>query len=121
MKGNLLNIQRAYDKSFKKWCSVVDNLGWRVLVEYCDSSDEMPSGSGLDAYAVCQAQYPYLSAVISVNLCRSKGLSVEEVDEIVCHELCHILLSPLDPLPSRELEYTVTSLSRILCGISRTG
>ncbi len=112
-----MNIQKAYDKYFKKWQWTLDNLGWNVGVEYLDNGDDMP-GDGAEAYAVVQAQFAYLSAVISVNLKKSKTLSLKEVEEVVVHEICHVLLAPLEVEPGRDLEYTVTSISRIMCGIT---
>jgi hypothetical protein len=100
---------------------MVRSYGWKYTVKYFTASEDMPDGSDAKTGAITKWNFKYLDATISVNLNTCSGMDEDEIEEIVIHELTHLLVSPL--MESSEitpLEYTVTSIARIFQGLRQT-
>lgn len=109
---------RAFKKHFKRWTYMIKHYGWKLTVCYCDGADEMPAEATLEANAYTETNFKYLDAFVYVNVRKNCSLSDSEIEYVVIHELTHLLVSPLQE--SNEitpLEYTVTSIARILQGL----
>lgn len=108
--------RRLLERQFKRWVYMVTHYGWKVDILYHKCAEDMPAGG--DCQALTIAHFQYLDAVVHVNLRRCNDLSEKEIEYVVVHELTHLLVSPLresqDEIP---LEYTVTSLARIMMGL----
>ena len=112
---------RLFKKHFKRWVYMIEHYGWKLTLYYCDSIEDMPERFDSECGAGTIAKFPYLEAAIYVNLKKSADLDEAEIEYIVVHELVHLLVSPLQE--SNEvtpLEYTVTSLARIIQGLRKS-
>ena len=107
--GDVTEKIRAY---FKKWEWIVLKWGWKFDVNYRDSYDDMPEGTGEDAAAIVFAKWLYLQADIYINVKKVSSLEDKEIEYMVVHELTHLLVSPLqEDLDNAEM--CVTTISRI--------
>ena len=113
-------IKKLFKYHFKRWVYLIEFFGWNLTVVYCDSSDSMPE-EFRDSAAGTTSTFKYLRAVIYVNLRECSGMDSSKVEEVVVHELTHVLIAPLiASLESVEivpLEYTVTTIGRVLQGL----
>jgi hypothetical protein len=107
-----------YKKHFRRWSYMIEHYGWKLTVCYCDSSDDMPGDAieGCAGYAV--SRFKYLDATIYINLKASDEQPEREIEYVVIHELVHLLTSPMmESAESTPVEYTVTSIARVLQGL----
>lgn len=99
---------------------MIEHYGWKLTVRYVDSLDDMPDGTSSDCAASTTADFKYLEAVITVNLKRCNDMKEKEIEYVVVHELVHLLVSPLQESSEiTPLEYTVTTIARILQGLRK--
>ena len=105
-------------EQFDRWAYMIEHYGWKLTVTYCDSVEDMPDDFTYEATAGTHHHFKYLEATIYVNLHRCEGLDDECIEYLVIHELVHLLVSPLQESSDvTPLEYTVTSLARIIKGL----
>jgi hypothetical protein len=109
---------RLFRKHFKRWVYMVEHYGWRLITVYHDSVEDMPEGTDILSVACAESNFKYLEATIHVNLRNAESEKEKRIEYFVIHELTHLLLSPLqESCESTPLEYTVTSIARILQGL----
>lgn len=97
---------------------MVKHYGWKVTINYYDSMEDMPEGASYNCAGYTVSNFRYLEATIHVNLKRCEDMDEDEIEYVVVHELTHLLVSPLiESSDVTPLEYTVTSISRILQGL----
>jgi hypothetical protein len=110
-----------FKRQFQRWGYMVKSYGWEYVVKYYTASEDMPDGSDPNTRAITKWSFKYLYATISVNLNTCSGMDEDEIEEIVIHELTHLLVSPLvESSETTPLEYTVTSIARILQGLRQS-
>ena len=88
-------------------------------MNYYDSMEDMPEEFQTESCAAgTVAHFKYLEATIYVNLKMCAHMDEGEIENVVIHELTHLLVSPLqESSEETPLEYTVTSIARILHGL----
>jgi len=104
-----------------KWKWIVTWLGWRFDIYYVEKHKDMPDDTSRDkgVNASVYSNWSYLKAQIYFSLEKCMDYDDKELEEIVLHELTHILLDPLDGSTDSEvLEYCVTSVQRVLSGLA---
>lgn len=110
-KDLTLYVKRLFKKH--KW--MVNNLGWKVNLVFLDNIDEVSEDSLKHTLMMVNRNWGYLDANLYVILENIIGCSEKELESILLHELCHILVSPIreNETESSE-EHVVTTLSRIM-------
>ncbi len=89
-------IQAAVMESIKKWQKLMFLDHWVLTVTFVDDSD-------LDVYGTCTPEYFALRAEIEINL---NQLEENDIDELVIHELLHVLLAPVENIIEEAVENT---------------
>jgi hypothetical protein len=102
-------------RQIKRWSYIVTHYGWGFTFYYHDTQEDMPEVAGICA-AYTTANFNYLRASIHINLRACSDYDKEEIEEIVVHELTHILLSALGSVTG-DVEYVVTSISKVMLGL----
>ena len=107
-----------YKKHFKRWAYMIEHYGWKLTVCYCDGYEDMPDNASFGCQGYTETQFKYLEAAVYINLKASENLSDTQIEYTVIHELVHLLTSPMmESSESTPVEYTVTSIARILQGL----
>lgn len=101
----------------EKWSWLVTNYGWKFDAHYCMAAEDMPEGFQ-DAYAMCSHKFNYLLGDIYFNLRALKELEDAHAEEIVIHEIVHMLLSAYREDEERGMEYVTTTVARAFKGLS---
>jgi len=102
---------KRISKFIDKWSWIVTSYGWKFDVCYCDTTQDMPRKSNDNAVAITYPQFPYLMGTIYFSLEKVKEVDDIYLEEIVVHELTHLLVSPMH---SDLEEYAVTTISRLI-------
>lgn len=110
---NEKQIDRIKKYAFK-WRWIVTELGWKFDMLYCNDYDDMPRDT-TDRMTVAKTfmQFDYLSADIYFNLEVVSDLEDEPLEEVIVHELTHMLICPIQENYHLD-EYTATTISRVL-------
>ena len=109
-----------YKKQFKRWVYMVEHYGWKLTIVYCDGLEDMPDGASYNTAGWTDTSFRYLEATIHINLKVSENFSEHDIEYVVIHELVHLLTSPMmESSESTPVEYTVTSIARILQGLRK--
>lgn len=99
------------------------DFGWQFEVLYIAEIKEIKGEAKSSSFATIELDWRYLKAVISVYVdnCYEELDELDELEKIIIHELLHMLVNPLqyDNTPHRILEYVVTSLTKIVCEVSK--
>ena len=98
-------------KYINKWSWIVTTLGWKFDVCYCDCTQDMPRDASDGAIAITYPQFSYMTAKIYFNLEKVKSENDDYLEEIIIHELTHLLVSRMH---EGQEEYTVTTISRLI-------
>mgnify|MGYP003494830787 CR=1 FL=1 len=111
-----MTLTKKIAKLFRKWSWLVTHWGWKFTVNYVACSEDMPDGAG--ASMSTTSHHQYLQGLIWVNLKVCEGESDEMLEEMVVHELCHLLLAPMaqNPESEHEKELTCTTIARCIIG-----
>ena len=111
-------ILALYKKQFKRWSYMIEHYGWKLTVCYCDSIEDMPEEASEGCAGYTLMRFKYLDATIYINLKVSENQPEHEIEYVVIHELVHLLTSPMmESSESTPVEYTVTSIARVLQGL----
>jgi hypothetical protein len=109
---------KIFKRQFKRWTYMVAHYGWKLTTYYYDSAEDMPKEAGADCIGLTVSNFKYLEGCIYINLKKANDLTESEIEYVVIHELTHLLVSPLaESADITPLEYTVTSLARIMQGL----
>lgn len=100
-----------------KWSWLVTNYGWKFDVTYCMTAEDMPDGHrNVQACAIWQ--FEYLRANLYFNLRSVKDLDNADLEELVVHEITHLLLGAYDPEDATGKEYVTTTVARCFVGLN---
>lgn len=80
---------------FEWWISYLGLKWWDVVVCYYDDSLTYYKATDCAGQMVTHAQWEYMHATVSVNAPRCVGFTDDELERMVVHELCHILVSEM--------------------------
>jgi hypothetical protein len=110
--------KRFIKKQIKRWSYLVTSYGWKFDVYYYDNGHDMKDASE-NCAGITTADAKYLKGVIRFNLHNCAGCEEDELEEIVIHEITHMLVSPMqyDDCPQDQVEYVVTTISRLFKGL----
>ena len=101
---------------FDKWADIVTCYGWKFDINYYGTRRDLPSNIDPIAAMTVFSDWSRLTASIHVHL-EEMGRAPDKIEEIVVHELVHMLLSPIDDDAEEDnLELTVTWVSRLILG-----
>ena len=113
-----MNTRSSIHKQFRRWVYMVKAYGWKLTVLYHSCGEDMPADASAECCACTLMDFKYLEASVHVNLKMCEDLDEHKLEYIVIHELTHLLVSPLQESSEiTPLEYTVTSIARILQGL----
>jgi len=111
-------IIKTFREQFSRWTYMVEAYGWKLKAYYYDCAEDMPSDATPKCAAYTLPSFKYLEASIHVNVKLCSDMDEKEIEYIVVHELTHLLVSPLQESSEvTPLEYTVTSIARVLQGL----
>lgn len=94
-------LQRCYDLCtgyVDKWSKIMGIDRWDITVDY--NSLKFDEDARTNAY--CQSSWQYKSAYLEVFLPTLKGNSAWEIESLIIHELCHILVCEMRGLPDED-------------------
>ena len=104
--------KRNIERTVTRWQTAMD-LGFITVHNFF--SDEDPEQS-----AEVLTNWEYREAAI-VWYAKANGMTQEEIDEVVVHELGHIIVAPMsDHLPNKHHkleEFVVSSLTKAILGV----
>ena len=90
--------KRRVNKYLDKWQKPAGFGWWYITVEYeRDRYTDEPNTA-----AHCWSQWQYHQATIRFYLPALKSLEDEELERTIIHELCHLLISPLEDYSTPE-------------------
>jgi predicted SprT family Zn-dependent metalloprotease len=95
----------------KKWQMSLGLASWRIDQYHHKDSSYFQSDNDFVTRAEVFADWRYLKANIHFNLCEMKHLPVDEIERIVVHELCHILVNEMRSSGIDHEERVVTGLT----------
>lgn len=100
------------------WAYLVTSYGWKFDVVWCPNGHGMPGDTSRWCVGYTSTYHQYLSATIYFNLYLCAQKSKEELEEILVHELTHLLLAPMQADNSADnTERCTTMVSRLLVGL----
>lgn len=79
----------------EKWMAPLGLKWWNINIRYFREPLPISSGdaaAGWQCNAKAEAKWEYLSATVSFNLPAIEGADDEELERIVVHEFCHVLV-----------------------------
>lgn len=115
-----LEAKNIVRKHIDRWKYLATSYGWKFDIYYADNGHRMPSGNE-DAAGVTFTQFQYLSADIWFNLTKLSDCNESEIEEIVVHEITHMLIAPVQKDNNEQnVEYTTTVVSRLFLGLRAT-
>jgi hypothetical protein len=101
-------------KYLDKWQKPCGFGWWTIEVEYSRERDEDVAGT----FAQCWSYWQYRSGTLRFFLPVVANCTDEQVEQNVLHELCHLIVSPLENFDSKEkrqiTEYTTTLVAEAL-------
>ena len=97
---------------FEYWSTIVRHFGWRVKITYCWSAKDLPRGVEAEAAATTFSDRDRLWAEIIIYLPEASK-DMERLEELVVHELAHILLNAGTP------EAQTTRVTMVLMGLAQ--
>lgn len=105
-------------KHLKRWRYLATSYGWKFDVYYADNGHAMPKNKNA-CYAATNYRSEYLDADIWFNLFLCSDLTEKALEEVVVHELTHLVISPIDFDESqrKDLERVTTMVSRLFIGL----
>lgn len=104
-------------KVVEDWKWIVTRYGWQFDVYYC-RADEYPDEVSEGGTGIVYSQFQYLEGSIYFNLDKMKRFDERRIEDIVVHELVHLLLRPLQESEDN-VEYTTQSVARVLLMLGR--
>ena len=110
-------LRQKTEALFDEWVWIVERFGYRLEIVFFESSDDLPRGMDNFYMAIGDRSFEYLRGTIYVDLERLATLDSEwELEQIIVHELVHILLSPFKDIdiPSSPEEYVTTAIAQVL-------
>lgn len=114
MTDKEFELQRKRLKKYiDKWQTPCGFDWWGITHAFTRERDEQYR----DAAATTTTQWQYRNAYITWVMPEVADLTDDELDECVLHELCHILVAPLenyDPAMSDKTEFAVTNTQRAI-------
>ena len=82
-------------KAFDRWIKRLGLAWWRIDIDYTDGAvgqHQDPSGR-VHTVMLCEAQWEYMQATITVSLPQCIRASDEELERFALHELMHVFLA----------------------------
>ena len=112
----------------EKWFALLQLQGWRVTCEYYHDHipDSHNSSDALVVPATSTSWWQYKTILIRWNMNQLTKETENSLDEMVCHELLHGVVSELQewrddpPNGIKHEERVVTELSHIILALART-
>lgn len=100
-------------KTFDWWLTQLGLKWWKVTILYIDDIDTIHSHFSEDVVMKCWADWRYMTATIEVNLLKLRTLeSKQEIESVIVHELCHILVNEMREDGIDHEERVVTTLQK---------
>lgn len=91
-------LQARVAAAFERWTEWLGLRWWRVDVEYVVDRSQFPENGDTAEYSTAMdtlVDWQRLFAKIRVNMLVVADLPDDELDEIVRHELCHVLVNEM--------------------------
>ena len=120
--------KKAFKRSRKRFQAVLDKwlkplglLWWHIDVFYHrETPKSFKKKRGVTAAKVI-ARWKYMEAAIYVNTPAIPGMDDEELDRVVIHELCHILVNEMREAEMHHEERVCTRLAQAFAWVYREG
>jgi predicted aminopeptidase len=103
-----------------KWAEPMGLLWWKIDVVYYGGYDECkqlfsdPKSANRETVAITDASWKYLEATIEVNLQRVARMDDDKLEEVVVHELAHVLVNEMREEGDEHEERVVTTVVKAL-------
>lgn len=109
--------RKAVKAAFDKWLKPLGLLWWDVTINFHDNPGDVvrifrDPGEDNTVAAKTYVSWIYATATIEVNLPAFEGLTQEEIERIVVHECCHILVAEMREGKIHHEERVVTGLTK---------
>lgn len=95
-----IQIRNKAQKFFHEWRLNLGLRWWQVTLR---THDERFEDNG-DCNGTCRVDWEYLYATIDLYLSNLVGKSDKEIEELVVHELCHILVNEMREFAPEKME-----------------
>ena len=113
-------------RAFEKWLKPLGLLWLDIRVVYYGKKKDtqrvfVSKEDGGIVAAKCYADWRYGTATIEVNVPAFYGMSAEEVETIILHELCHVLVNEMREGADHHEERVVTGLTKAFMWVYKAG
>lgn len=119
-KASILTPRQAkafIKKQLRRWSYLVTSYGWKFDVHWCINGHEMPPDHE-DSYGSTFTQSQYLEGDIYFNLHECATLDENKLEEVVIHEITHMILAPMQRDNNQDnTELCTTMVSRLFKGL----
>lgn len=109
--------RKAVKRAFDKWLKPLGLLWWDIKIHFYSDPIEVAKrfrkpDEDFTVAAKTYVSWMYSEASIDVNLPAFKGLDQEEIERIIVHECCHILVAEAREGEIHHEERVVTQLTK---------
>jgi len=88
-------IRKHLDKLVAQWRVPLGLKWWTIKCRYFDDPERFEKENGWHALARTYADWRYMTASIEFNVPACEQQSERDLEDVVVHELCHILVNEM--------------------------
>ncbi len=89
-------IKARIDKYFHKWRPILNLDRWEIQVSFCRESVLKVNGEySVDCLAHASCRWEYMHATITYGLIPLSEKTDDELELVIVHEFCHLLVSEM--------------------------
>ncbi len=115
--NEIKRTKRMIRAALNKWLKPLGLLWWDVTIHMYDDPSDLAqvfrdAGSSLTVVANTEVNWIYGTAVINLNVPALRGLSQREIERVIVHECCHILVNEMREGEAHHEERVVTGLTK---------
>jgi len=97
---------------FEKWSYLLGLRWWEVALTFSKEKSDFNKDDGSRVLAKTWSDWRYMKATILINYREIKLLDLEEIEKIIVHELCHVLVNEMREGDISHEERVVTTLTK---------
>jgi Fe-S cluster biosynthesis and repair protein YggX len=104
-------MKKKIQEIFEKWSYLLGLRWWDVSLTLSKEKTDFLKDNGETVLARTWADWRYMKATILINYREIKLLDPEEIEKIIVHELCHVLVNEMREGDITHEERVVTTLT----------